>query len=199
MQMRTGGDLMRIIIATGIAIMLALGAGCAADGQPWQGQVLEGSRLHLASPDEGVYPDRSVLADPNNPFALGAIGDTTIWDIQKNGDNVASFYAWATACARGATGERQYYAALDLKAVYEAALADDAELPEVRARAIRGFQSMLDHFPDAVTYDATGTITYDLATPCVQSILDLGGKVQGGWVLVPRDGGGQMAVRRAGM
>ena len=35
--------------------------------------------------------------------------------------------------------------------------------------SIRGFQAMLDYFPAAVTYDATGTIAYELATPSVEA------------------------------
>jgi hypothetical protein len=137
-----------------------------------------------------------VLADPNNPFANGAVGQETIWNIQAHGGAVASFYAWSTALARGANGERQYYAALNLKVIYQTAMAMPDSMEQARTNAVAGFQSMLDNFPDAVTYDTTGTIAYDLATPCVESILELGGKVQGGWVLVAVDGGGKMAVKR---
>jgi hypothetical protein len=182
---------MRVLLALSLLLL-----GCAADGDPWgAGAPLAGMTLDVQTVNEGVYPDQSVLVDPGNPFAQGAINDTTIWEIQSKGGAVAGFYAWATACARGATGERQYYAALDLKAIYELnqAVADD--MPLVRDLAIRGFQAVLDHFPDAVTWDATGTIAYDLATPSVESILQLGGKVEGGWVLVQTDGGGKKAVR----
>ena len=173
--------------------LVLFASACAADGDPWSGATLPDT-LALASADEGVHPDRSVLDDPANPFARGALADATIWDIQSSGNAVAGFYAWATAGAHGATGERQYYAALDLKAVFEQDLADDA--PEVRARAIRGFQAVLDFFPTAVTYDATGTIAYELATPSVQAILALGGEVEGGWVLVTKEDGSVVAVQR---
>jgi hypothetical protein len=179
-----------------VGFVLALGvAACAANGEPWQGEHLE-DRLTLATPDEGMYPDRSVLADPVNPFGLGALADTTVWQVQSNGGAVAAFYAWATLLARGPNGERQYYVALDLKAVYELSEAAEDQLPGIRDRAIRGFQLVLDKFPTAVTYDATGTITYDLATPSVEAILALGGKVQGGWVIVSTADGGRMAVRK---
>lgn len=177
---------------TSIVLVLVM-AGCAADGDPWSGEPLPDA-LRFTSADEGVYPDRSVLDDPANPFADGALADATIWKLQASGGEVAAFYAWATADARGGTGERQYYAALDLKAVYEHDNASAAELPDVRDRAIRGFQAVLDHFPTAVTYDATGTIAYELATPSVQAILDLGGDVLGGWVLVTRPDGSVVAV-----
>jgi hypothetical protein len=183
-----------LIVGLGLGLGLGLG-GCATDGDPWSGAPLPDT-LHLDSADEGVHPDRSVLDDPANPFATGVLTDATVWELQSRGGPVTAFYAWATANARGATGERQYYAALDLKAVFDLEKADPAELPEVRLRAIRGFQAVLDHFPTAVTYDATGTIAYELATPSVRAILALGGTVTGGWVLVTLDDGTVVAVRR---
>jgi hypothetical protein len=170
-------------------------SGCAADGDPWDGEDLPGAPLHLASADEGIHPDRSVLEDPANPFDVGALSDDTVWLLQRNGGNVAAFYAWATANARGPTGERQYYAALDLKAIYELDQADADELPDVRDHAIRAFQAVLDFFPTSVTYDATGTIAYELQTPSVQAILALGGTVLGGWILVTTADGVEIAVR----
>jgi hypothetical protein len=171
------------------------GAGCAANGEPWGGEPLP-EQLVVHFPDEGVYPSRSVLEDPDNPFALGALEQQTIWDLQSGASPVASFYAWATANARGPAGERQFYAALDLKAIYQLSKASDADLPAVRDLSIRGYQAVLDHFPTSVTYDATGTIAYDLATPSVEAILELGGTVQGGWVIVMTADGGRKAVRR---
>ena len=180
-----------------VLVLVGLGlGGCADDGDPWSGENLAGMTLSLHSKDVGVYPDQSVLSDPGNPFAGGAIGEQTIWQIQSSGGNVAAFYAWATALARGASGERQYYAALDLKAIYQMNQAVAEDMPQVRDNAIRGFQAVLDHFPDAVTYDATGTIAWDLATPSVLAILEMGGKVEGGWVIVQTENGGKMAVRR---
>jgi hypothetical protein len=178
-----------------VLLMLSL-AGCADDGEPWSGESFAGMTLSLHTYNEGVYPDQSVLNDPNNPFANGAIGQETIWLIQSKGGSVAAFYAWATALARGATGERQYYTALDLRAVYEQSKAVAEDMPQVRELAIQGFQAVLDHFPKDVTYDATGTIAYDLATPCVKNIQEMGGKVLGGWILVQTENGGQIAVQK---
>lgn len=173
---------------------LALAASaCAADGVPWQGQPLSDEPLAFTSPDEGVHPSRAVLDDPANPFVGGKLTDAAIWQLQSSGGNVSAFYAWATALAYGATGERQYYAALDLKAILEREQA--ADLPAVRERAIRGFQAVLTYFPDAVTYDASGTIAYELATPSVIAILELGGTADG-WTLVMTPDGRTVAVPR---
>jgi hypothetical protein len=178
-----------------ILVLALITTGCAADGDPWGGETIPGA-LDLYSDDEGVHPDRSVLDDPANPFATGELSDETVWRVQSSGGNVAAFYAWATANARGASGERQYYTALDLKAIYEQEQAVDDDLELTRDLAIRGFQAVLDYFPDAVTYDASGTVAYELATPSVLAIMDLGGEVMGGWVLVTRADGSVVAVQR---
>lgn len=178
-----------------IVLASALLAACAADGAPWVGEGLPAAPLVLVSPTEGVHPDRSVLDDPANPFVDGELTNATIWQLQSNGGAVAAFYAWATANARGATGERQYYAALDLKTIHERGLTADADLLLVRDVAIGGFQAVLSYFPKAVTWDASGTIAYELATPSVLAILELGGTVDG-WVLVTTPDGRTVAVPR---
>ncbi len=43
---------------------------------------------------------------------------------------------------------------------------------------------MLDHFPNAVTYDITGTIAYRLAHTAIVGIQTLGGSVKGDWIIV---------------
>jgi hypothetical protein len=176
------------------ALLILSLAACATDGMPWSGESLPAA-LVLHAPKEGVHPDRSVLDDPANPFVDGALTDATIWQLQSNGGAVAAFYAWATANARGASGERQYYAALDVKTIYERALAAEGDMPAIRDVAIGGFQAVLTYFPAAVTYDASGTIAYELATPSVLAILDLGGTVDG-WILVMTPDGRTVAVPR---
>jgi hypothetical protein len=46
-----------------------------------------------------------------------------------------------------------------------------------------------------VTYNNTGDIAYDLATPSYRAIIDLGGKVSGGWILVQTAEGNTRAVK----
>jgi hypothetical protein len=167
---------------------------CAADGTPWSGEGLP-AEFVLYAPNEGVHPDRSVLEDPANPFAEGALTDDTLWKLQSSGGAVAAFYAWATRNARGATGERQYYAAVDLRTIFERGLAAEADLPAIKDVTIAAFTAVLTYFPDAVTYDKTGTIAYELATPSLIAVLDLGGSVEG-WVLVMTPDGKTVAVKR---
>lgn len=179
-----------IILALGLA---AAAIGCAAEGDELEGIDVDGMSFHICGPDMGVYPDTSVLADPDNPFAARAIGEETKWELESRAGVIPAFYAWATLTARRPTGEHQYYAALNLKAIYDRELAPAAQLENARQLAIRGFQAVLDHFPEAVTYDASGTIAYELVTPSYKAIVALGGTVDG-WILVQTADGGERAV-----
>jgi hypothetical protein len=181
---------------TWLLLAAAVGSsGCYDRANYVYGESLDGLTLQLHDPDVGIHPSQSVLEDPNNPFALNAPGEQTKWQIQSSGDHVAAFYAWATLLARGPYGEAQFYVANDLVAIYQNGEASQEELPRVREQAIRAYQSVLDNFPDAVTYDATGTIAYELVTPAYKGIVDLGGTVRGGWVLVRTANDQERAVR----
>ncbi|QDE71396.1 hypothetical protein BHS07_33460 [Myxococcus xanthus] len=169
--------------------------GCYDPASFVYGESLDGLTLQFHSPDVGIYPDQSVLDDPNNPFRSSTPGTETKWDIESRAGNVAAFYSWATLLAREPGGEAQFYVGNNLLAIYQNGEARQEDLPQVRLQAIRAYQTMLDSFPDAVTYDATGTYAYDLATPAYKGIVEMGGAVQGGWVLMSTAGGGDRAVR----
>lgn len=143
----------------------------------------------------GVYPSSSVLDDPQNPFALRGIGDETKWEVESHGDPVAGFYAWATLLATQATGEHQYYTALNLKAIYDRSRVSEEHRELVLSLASDGFQAVLDHFPESATYDATGEIPYGLATLAYQALIDLGVAPRGGWVLASTPEGAQVALK----
>lgn len=175
------------------ALILLVAAGCAAEGEPLEAIDLDAIEFHICGPDMGVHPDDSVLVDADNPFAAVAIGDEGKWQIQSRASGVAAFYAWATVAARAPSGEAQYYAALNLQLVYERELAAPDQMAFARDQAIRGYQAVLDHFPDSVTWDATGTIAYDLATLSYKAIVELGG-VPEGWILVATADGGERAI-----
>ena len=101
----------------------------------------------------------------------------------------SSFYLWATLLVREGQGEAQYFAATALSEIYAYGLASEAELPYVRLMAIAGFQSLLDNFPDAVSYNADGVSSYPLAPLAYEGIVTLGGSVSGGWVVIEGEGG----------
>jgi hypothetical protein len=181
---------------TWLLLAAAVGtSGCYDPASFVYGESLDGLTLQLQGPDVGIHPDTSVLEDPNNPFAHATPGAETKWQIQSSGHHVAAFYAWATLLAREPGGEAQFYVGTNLVAVYQNGEAGQEELPLVREQAIRAYQSVLDNFPEAVTYDATGTIAYELMTPAYKAIVDMGGTVQGGWVLMRAANGQERVVK----
>jgi hypothetical protein len=181
---------------TWLVLAAAVGiSGCYEPAHFVYGESLEDLTLQLHSDNVGIHPDNSVLEDPNNPFVHTTPGVETKWKIQSSGAHVAAFYSWATLLAREPGGEAQFYVGNTLLAVYQTGAASQEELPRVKAQAIRAYQSVLDNFPDAVTYDATGTIAYDLVTPAYKGIVEMGGTVQGGWTLVRLTNGQDRAVK----
>lgn len=174
-------------------LAFAMTTACAAEGAPFEPIDLDAIEFHVCGPDMGIHPDDSVLADADNPFADAIISDDGKWAIQTRASGVAAFYAWATLHARAPSGEAQFYAALNLQLVYERELAPADELAWVRNQAIRGYQAVLDDFPDSVTWDASGTVAYDLATMAYKGIVSLDA-VPDGWILVPTADGGERAI-----
>lgn len=171
--------------------MLLFALACAPEAPAWYyGEDLTTLSIVPVSWDEGVYPDTSVMEDPANPFTDGM--DAVKWEILAT-DCVPGFYAFATALAQQPTGEHQFYTASCLKTVYEGARLAPEDTYWGWSAAIRGFQVVLDEFPDSVTYDATGTIAYPLAPLAFYGIEALGGTPEG-WVAVVTDDGSTAVV-----
>jgi hypothetical protein len=139
----------------------------------------------------GVYPDASVMRDPNNPFSQG-ISALTKFEVAVDGP-IAAFYGWSTALVGEPTGEHQFYAAVNAHAMYDAGLTDPGDLVFVRDIAIRGYQNVLNVFPGAVTYSADGRQIFDLAPQAYMGIEALGGDVEGGWIFIETEDGGAVA------
>lgn len=172
----------------------------ACDQEPpadWRfGFNISGLQFVFYDETEGIYPSDVVLENPNNPFRnFDSVSEEMRFDVNEGG-NAGAFYSWATRLARSPGGENQFYAAASLAGVWAAKeLEDEDELETVRLMAIAGFQSVLDYFPDSVTFDATGTISFRLATPAYLFIETLGGEPEGNWVLVENADGGVVAVQ----
>lgn len=177
-----------------MTILIAL-IGCVESPNYFYAERITGRDFIPLNDQIGVYPDQSALRDPHNPFREFGVGVETKWEIEADGDPVAGFYVWATLLATQPTGEHQFYTALNLKAIYERSRADEADLELTRDLAIAGFQSVLDHFPESVTFDATGLVPYGLATLALEQIISLEGTPQGGWSLVAKVDGGNVAVQ----
>lgn len=186
-------NLLRIVIIFALTTLM----GCIEPGDPIYGESFTDDQFEVYDPEAGVHPSQIVLEDPNNPFALTGSGESTRFDIEANDENnVTAFYSWASWLARVPTGESQFFAAANLADIWRAGNAPQEDLPVVRDMAIRAFQTVLDDFPDAATFDVTGTIRFELLTPSYQAILDLGGTPTGGWVLIEDSQGIPRAVRQ---
>ena len=61
-----------------------------------------------------------------------------------------------------------------MQTLYEGGRVDDEDLYLVWTLAVRGYEQVLESFPDSVTYDATGTIAYPLAPIAEQALVSLG-------------------------
>jgi hypothetical protein len=184
---------MRILLGT--VAVLAL-VGCTKTPAYLYGRDFSNLTFHAHTPNEGVYPDRTILDDPSNPFASDPPTDDGKWVLEASAGPVAAFYSWATLDADNPNGEAQFYAAHDLQQIFRTGQASADDLPVAQDLAIRGYQAVLDNFPTSVTYDATGKIAFSLATMAYQGIVGLGGTVQGGWVLIKTEDGGDLAVKR---
>lgn len=180
---------MRSTTLTGLLLTaLILASGCVDAPPYYYAERVIGQTFVPYDETVGVHPDQTVLLDDDNPFQGTAPGLETKWEIEASGDPVFAFYSWATLLTREPTGEHQFYAALNLQRIYQTGRAAEDDLPAVRDLAIDAFTSVLENFPDSVTYDPTGTIAFNLATPAYQGIVALGGVPQG-WTLVTTEGG----------
>jgi hypothetical protein len=177
-----------------LAVALLASIGCTKTPAYLYGRDFSNLAFHAYAPNVGVYPDRSILDDPNNPFAGDPPTDDGKWLLEANAGPVAAFYSWATLDADNPNGEAQFYAAHDLQQIFRTGQASADELVVAQDLAIRGYQSVLDHFPTSVTYDASGKIAFSLATMACQGIIGLGGTPKG-WKLVKAEDGSDVAVR----
>ena len=159
-----------LLLAGGLAL-----SGCEAKQGEWRlGEKLTDLRFSPYTENVGVYPDTSILDDPDNPF-VGVIDPNSDlkWQLHDSGCDRA-VYSWATALAIQPTGEHQFYTASCMQQLYEGGRVDDEDLYLVWTLAVRGYEEVLLSFPDSVTYDATGTIAYDLAPIAEAALVSIG-------------------------
>jgi len=140
------------------------------DGMPVQDSIV----FELYSENEGIYPDESVLDNPNNPFVGKPISEKFKWDIEANGDAVTRFYMWATFLTYESWGEPQLFTAMALEE-----LAAEYSSTNLRNHAIRAYQNVLDYFPYDETYDEVGDFYWSNGVKAYESIETLGGTPKG--------------------
>lgn len=169
-------------------VLASLGGllGCEDQPEPHyiDGTLLDEVTFTPTNTSMGIHPSQAVLEDENNPFRNLEISVEGKFDIEANGSNAAAFYSWATVLARQPTGEHQFFTAVNLAQMFQNREVDNRSLETVREMAIAAYQSVLDNFPDSVTFDESGTFAFPLAPGAYFGILDLGGAPPLGWVVV---------------
>ena len=182
-------------LVSDLVLLAALLSGCGESGTYEYGVDLTKVTFEVTDLTMGVHPSRSVLDDPNNPFAAG-ISEETKWIIESHDDttpdysgSAARFYAWSTILTAIPLGENQLYAATALHDMFLYEEVAPSDLVFVRDMAVAGYQSVLDNFPDSVSYDESGTFSFPLAPVAYAGILALGAVPQGGWVEITTEDG----------
>jgi hypothetical protein len=150
---------------------------------------LRSMKWELFSLQSGVFPFDDVMADPNNIFAKGGVVGDSKWDLLEVGAPAAAYYGWATVLVGEPTGENQFYTAASMHGVYTLETVEDPDdLWAARAIAIAGYRTVLDTFPDSVTFDATGRVGFPLAPLAYDALLQLGGDTTGWQRIIQEDG-----------
>jgi hypothetical protein len=124
--------------------------------------------------NEGIYPDKTVLIDEDNPFRHMGVSEEMKWQISLDETPIAAFYAWATVLANAPSGEAQFYTGLALENI-----SYFTNRVLAKQRAIKAFQAVLDYFPNSVTYAANGIDYYGLGVLAYNKIIELGGTPRG--------------------
>lgn len=185
------------------AMIAVLGAsllgGCEdlPDPEYLYGEQLGAVRFVVIDSDQGVHPNTSITAHPDNPFRRG-ISLESKFAVQDIGP-VPAFYGWAQALVQEPTGEHQFFTAAAARDIYLTEQADPEDLVFARSIAVRGFQTCLTDFPDSTaTFDITGNARFDLLAQAIDGIVALGGRVPAGWDVIERADGTRVAVYSGG-
>ena len=120
---------------TAILGLLLVGCDPLPDPAYVYGESLADLTFTVIDPDQGVYPNTSILTHPENPFSQG-ISLEAKFAAQEQGP-IPAFYAWAQALVQEPTGEHQFFAAAAAHDIYSFGLADDADLVYARSIAVR--------------------------------------------------------------
>jgi len=136
------------------AVMILLSAGCDADGGSVQNTIelppMGDSELNFQCADEGIFEEKCVLDNPQNPYANVAVTEDNKFALNDAAPSAkARYYLWATALAKGAgaPGENQFRTALSLQQV----LAQSGS-PTTQKQAKKAYRSVLDNYFLSVTF-----------------------------------------------
>ncbi|MBT8433496.1 MAG: hypothetical protein KJN95_02460 [Gammaproteobacteria bacterium] len=106
--------------------------------------------LDLYCDDIGIFGEDCILDDPANPYATSPLSVELKFELDADAPSAtARFYLWGTALAKGigATGENQFYVALNLHRMWASST---SEL--TRLQALKAYRSYLDNFFNSTTF-----------------------------------------------
>jgi hypothetical protein len=150
-----------LLCASGLLVTGCAGEPDADDGEIINAIILPTDTLvNLACEDVGIFREQCVLEDPENPFAFVPIIEFDInnpaagnkfqlFNSIPEGRTGAKarFYFWATALARRASGENQFYTALALHELW-----NYNSDPIIQEQALKAYRAVLDYFFGSVTF-----------------------------------------------
>ncbi len=171
---KTRPEVFRIVGFVMLAFGLMLTTGCnELERDDGDGAVIDGIQLpadtllNLSCADMGISGEPCVLDDRDNPFR-----DTVILEFDVNNPDAetkfalvnqipsgpqyakARVYFWATALARRASGENQWFTARALHELFD--INDD---PLIQAQALKAYRSVLqNHFGSVVFFECCANV-----------------------------------------
>ena len=145
------------------AVLLLVLAGCADPAVELLGIPIDTSPFDPVSESAGIHPSVDVLEDPANFFRSSPPTEDAKWDIQAYGDPKLSYYAFATALTRVPTGENQFYVGVNLRRMGDLELVSPDKTSMVRQMTIDAFETVIEQFPNDLTYEADGVTAYKVA------------------------------------
>ena len=162
------GILKRLLLP--LFALLVLGAGGCGSGDSGGTNITTqtlptGFTLGLECEDEGIYPNDCILDDRRNPYR-----NVNIIEFDPNNEDAenkfdlfeaipdggeyakARFYFWATALARRASGENQFYTAVALHELWSEGVDRGSGSPNAQEQAKKAYRACLDYFFDDFTF-----------------------------------------------
>ena len=118
--------------------------------------------------NEGIHPDKSVLEDDDNPFAVSGVTQSGKWLSITNA--IGDYYRWATVLADAPSGEAQFYTGKALENLYL-----KYNSITFKNQALRAYQNVLDYFPYDLTYLQAGGAPSSIGVWACDAIANLGG------------------------
>lgn len=138
-----------VLMLTGSLILLTAGCEVESDLVQQPVQLPIDSTLNLYCEDVGLFDEKCILDDPENPYAIVNITEENKFELNDDAPSAKSrFYLWATALATNTNGENQYFTALSLHELYA-----ESGSPTIQEQAKKAYRSVLDnHFLSATFF-----------------------------------------------